>query len=245
MKGVTPFNFFILPLKVLCLVTIPYEDNPLVRRKLFPLVTLGSFVVIYFGFFFPNCSLILISVLAATYCLGMGLAYLNESARIMVVNLVVLCAGLAYVKVFTSLMLECFLFLNFLFGFGKRFLSMFLLPFINSAGDIFSLVSLTGEGLEVLSFMSLLPSMLFDMCMDLTTNLLLSRSYLFDIFVGEGLPLMQVVLSVLLVLQLVFLAVFGLWRRPLSKGYVGIGLGIYAGIFLGASGVLWWQRDFN
>ena len=168
------YNFFIFPMRILFIISIPYESNPLMKTFAKYFIVILSYILIYVGILNMEESIIIYAIIISLIILTLIVMIFAQDYSYNILVVIVMITSLSYVKILTRIMLDCFLFFSFIIGFGKIFLSVVLIPLINGAGDFFSLTALAGNGFEILAFMALFPSMIFDICLSLPLNILLT-----------------------------------------------------------------------
>ena len=80
-------------------------------------------------------------------------------------------SALTWINFFTSVLIECILYISFLLTINKIFLSVIILAFGNTMGDLFSSLALTREGENLMAFLSIFSGQIFNIFLAFSLNL--------------------------------------------------------------------------
>lgn len=181
-------NVVLLPLMASGLVTIPYLSNPLMKTHL-------KFLVLPISLTFT----VKILELSEASLLSMFLVFLGISAVFLVLEMLnvgkytletvyEICsvfAAIAWIKIFSTLIIDFITFLAFYFSISEVVLSTLLLSAGNSLGDFFGNAALAMQGETVMAAMAAYSGQIFNIFVGLTMNVLVARlndNEQFDIF---------------------------------------------------------------
>jgi len=157
----------LIPLNVCCLVTVTYLDNPIVKRK-------SRYLIIPLSIFFiieilglagdnPNQYVVLgIAAGTALVLLILEMIGLNENYTSIILELISVIGAIAWISIFSNIIIDLITFLSFYFNINKVILSSLLLSAGNSIGDFFGNGALSKAGEEIMGAIASYSGQIFN-----------------------------------------------------------------------------------
>lgn len=250
-------NLVLVPMYIMGLLTIPYLSNPLLK---FPLLLLPvSLGMAFFAFVLvvaPHVGWVALIVGAAAGLAVLVLHLLKASQNVLAIvhEILSVLVAVAWMKVFSTLIIDAIAFLAFYFSINEVILSSLLLSAGNTIGDFFGNAALVKSGEEVMGAFACYSGQTFNNFIGFSINMVVQSiaalkeklPVKFDIFAidyytennGDDVPppfgqyfLISVIACALLVIVVNFLY-FPLAKYTLRKKFAYLSISIYGMFFL-------------
>lgn len=172
-------NAVLLPLKAAGLIAIPYLDNPLMKTHMRFLINAIAIAFIMFileiwsGSFGVLCLFagVVAAVLETLHVFNVRRTWLETTYEIIAVF-----SAIAFIKIFSTLIMDCITFLAFYFSISEVVLATLLLSVCNCLGDFFGNAALAIQGETVMAAMAAYSGQIFNVYLGLSMNVLKARS---------------------------------------------------------------------
>ena len=243
-------NLIIAPLVLMGMLTVSYLENPLIKtpaKYVIIAFSVAWIVTIFEIIEFSTFRVLSVGIFLGIIFLILEIIKINKNLLDIFVEIISVFAAIAWIKIFSEIIIDFITFLAFYFNINQVILSCLLLAAGNSLGDFFGNGAMSKAGASVMAAVAAFSGEIFNNFVGYTLCILgsLKNSSAFDIFaLGTSdddeikmLPKNKfIIIAMCIVILIIFmhLTYLSINNFTIKKGYAYVLLTVYGCFFIGS-----------
>lgn len=177
-------SIILLPFKVLYMFTIPNVENPFSNHRIrYIILMLGGWVFMFSMGITSNVpALYLVPPLFSLLILGLMQVESVVRNKVFIFDLITLLISIAWIKFFSTVLIDNINLVSFVVGRGRTFLSLIIISLGNSMPDLFANGAISAAGESVMALVGCLSSQFANFALGVAIFVFFSKTGKFDLF---------------------------------------------------------------